>query len=97
MPPQRSAIAGNGRLHRALVGQVRRDPEGLGAVLAAGLRDGLAILAGPGRRMATFAPSRANASAVARPMPLLAPVTNATLPGKRIRYPSGRWRYPSRL
>jgi hypothetical protein len=31
----------------------------------------------------TLAPSCANARAVARPMPLVAPVTNATLPSKR--------------
>jgi hypothetical protein len=30
----------------------------------------------------TLAPSRANASAVVRPMPLPAPVTNAALPAK---------------
>src|SRR6266487_4011183 len=30
----------------------------------------------------TFAPARANASAVARPIPLPAPVTKATLPAK---------------
>jgi hypothetical protein len=35
-------------------------------------------------RMATRAPSVANATAVARPMPLAAPVTKATLPGKRL-------------
>jgi hypothetical protein len=31
----------------------------------------------------TLAPSRPNAGAVARPMPVLAPVTNATFPSKR--------------
>jgi hypothetical protein len=31
----------------------------------------------------TLAPSRANARALARPMPLVAPVTNATFPSKR--------------
>jgi hypothetical protein len=32
----------------------------------------------------TFAPSRAKASAVARPMPVVAPVTKATLSSKRL-------------
>src|SRR3954463_7067305 len=34
--------------------------------------------------MTTLAPCRANASAAARPMPLAPPVTNATLPSKRL-------------
>jgi hypothetical protein len=37
----------------------------------------------PRDRFDEFAPSLANARAVARPMPLVAPVTNATLPSKR--------------
>ena len=35
----------------------------------------------------TFAPDPANATAVARPMPLVAPTTTATLPSYEIRTP----------
>src|SRR5215475_4214149 len=49
--------------------------------------------------MTTSAPSRARSSATARPMPLLAPVTKATLPPSsrsnayRSRWPTGSWRH----
>jgi hypothetical protein len=36
----------------------------------------------PRALIATFAPSAANAAAIARPMPLLAPVTNTDFPFK---------------
>jgi hypothetical protein len=73
------------RVQRRLVLGVR-DVAGHGERSAARLLDKasrIVVAVGCDVGDATLAPSRANARAVARPMPLLAPVTNATLPSKR--------------
>src|SRR5437588_4192596 len=49
-----------------------------------------AVASAPARSTTTFAPWRAKAADVARPIPLPPPVTSATLPAKSISLPSAQ-------